>query len=80
MELELESSEAEPTPEDRLSQVASLLVAAIVRMRPTSPSISGNLSAPSNTCLDVVSESLLNVTRGEVESQCSHKRQLTRGN
>ena len=75
MELEQESSEAEPTPEVRLSQVAFLLSAASLRMRPTPPSISGNLSAPSNTCLDVVFESLLNVTRGE----CSHERQLTRG-
>ncbi len=68
------------TPEDRLAEVASLLAAAILLMRQTSSPISENLSTVSNTCLDVVSESLLNVTRGEVESQGSHKRQLTRGN
>ncbi len=79
MEFELESSATEPTPEDRLSQVASLLAAAILRMRPTPPPISGNLSTPSTTCLEVVSESLLNVTRGEVESQRSPMRQLTLG-
>ncbi len=76
MEHDLESPEEKLTPDDRISQVASLLAAAILRMRPTSPPICENLSAPSNTCLDVVSESLLTVTRGE----CSHKRQLTRGN
>ncbi len=75
----LSHNETEMTPEDRLSQVASLLVAAILRMRSTPSSISGNLSAPSDTCLDVVSESLLNVTRGEVESQRSPMRQLTLG-
>ena len=75
MELELESSVEELTPEDRLSQVASLLAAAIVRMRPTLPSIYGNLSDDSNSGLELVSESLLNVTRGER----SPKRQLTRG-
>lgn len=80
MELEQESSEAELTSEDRLSQVASLLAAAllaaaIVRMRPTPSPISGNLSTVSNTCLDVVSETRLNVTRGER----SPSRQQTRG-
>ena len=80
MEHELESPAEELIPEDRLSQVASLLAAAILRMRPTPPSIPGNLSAPSNTCLDVVSESLLTVTRGKVESQRYPKRHLTGGN
>ena len=75
MEPELESTEKELSPEDRLSQVASLLAGAILRIRPTPLSISGNLSAPSDTCLDVVSESLLNVTRGEG----SRERQPTRG-
>ncbi len=75
MEHNMESTEKELSPDDRLAQVASLLAAAILRMRPTPPPISGNLSTPSNTCLEVVSESLLNVTRGEG----SHKRQLTRG-
>ena len=79
MEHELESPTKEPTPDDRLAQVASLLVAAILRMRPTPRSICGNLSAPSNSGLELVSESLLTVTRGELESQRSHKRQkLTR--
>ena len=75
MELELESPVEELTPDERLSQVASLLAAAIQRMRTTPPSICGNLSTPSNTWLELVSESLLNVTRGELESQRSHKRQ-----
>ncbi len=77
--MSLSQDETEMTPEDRLSQVASLLVAAILRMRPTPPPICGNLSAPSNSGLELVSESLLTVTRGELESQRSHKRQLTRG-
>ena len=76
MEHELESPVDEPTPDDRLSQVASLLAAAILRMRATPSPICGNLSADSNTCLELVSESLLTVTRGER----SPKRQLTRGN
>ena len=75
MEIELESPDQNPTPEDRLNQVASLLAAAILRMRPTPPSICENPAAPSNTCLELVSESLLTVTRGELESQRSHKRQ-----
>jgi hypothetical protein len=75
MEHELESPDEELTPEDRLSQVASLLAAAILRMRPTLPSMCGNLSDDSNSGLELVSESLLNVTRGER----SPKRQLTRG-
>ena len=66
--------ETEMTPDDRRSQVALLLAAAILRMRTTPPPISGNLSAPSNTGLELVSESLLTVTRGER----SPKRQLTR--
>ena len=76
MEHELESPAEELIPEDRLSQVASLLAAAILRMRPTTPSICENPAAPSNSGLELVSESLLTVTRGER----SHKRQLTRGN
>ena len=75
MELELESPDEKLTAEDRLSQVASLLAAAILRIRPTPPSICENPAAPSNSGLELVSESLLTVTRGE----CSHKRQLTRG-
>ncbi len=75
MEHELESPEKELTPEDRRSQVAFLLAASILRMRPPTTPISGNLSAPSNTCLEVVSESLLNVTSGEG----FRERQLTRG-
>ncbi len=74
--MSLSRDETEITPDDRLSQVASLLVAAILRMRPPTPSICGNLSSPFNSGLELVSESLLTVTRGE----CSHKRQLTRGN
>lgn len=75
MEHELESPTDELTPDDRLSQVASLLAAAILRMRPTPPSICGNLSQAPNSGLELVSESLLTVTRGELESQRSHKRQ-----
>ena len=71
MELELESPVEELTPDDRLSQVASLLAAAIQRMRPTPPPICENLSTPSNSGLELVSESLLTVTRGDG----SHKRQ-----
>ena len=75
MEHELESTEEELTPEERLSQVASLLAAAILRMRPPTPSICENPDAPSKSGLELVSESLLTVTRGELESQRSHKRQ-----
>ena len=75
MEHELESTEEELTPEERLSQVASLLAAAILRMRPPTITICGNSAAPSNSGLELVSESLLTVTRGELESQRSHKRQ-----
>jgi len=75
MEHELESPDEELTPDDRLSQVASLLAAAILRMRPTPRSICGNPAAPSNSGLEIVSESLLTVTRGELESQRSHKKQ-----
>ena len=66
MELELESPVEELTPDERLSQVASLLAAAIQRMRTTPPPICGKLSANSNSGLELVSESLLNVTRGEL--------------
>jgi len=65
MEHELENSLEEPTPDARRSQVASLLAAAILRMRTTPPPICGNLSADSNSGLELVSESLLTVTRGE---------------
>ena len=65
MELELESSVEELTPDHRLSQVASLLAAGILRIRPPTIPICGNLSAPSNSGLELVSESLLNVTRGD---------------
>ena len=75
MEHELESPDADLNAEDRLAQVASLLAAAILRMRPPTPSICGNPAAPSNSGLELVSESLLTVTRGELESQRSHKRQ-----
>lgn len=73
--MSLSQDETEMTPDERLIQVASLLAAAILRMRPPTPSICGNLSTPSNSGLELVSESLLNVTRGELESQRSHKRQ-----
>ena len=63
---ELESPDEELTPEDRLSQVASQLAAAILRMRPPTPSICENPAVPSNSGLELVSESLLNVTRGEL--------------
>ena len=69
--MSLSRDETEITPDDRLSQVASLLVAAILRMRPPTIPICGNLSTDSNSGLELVSESLLNVTRGEG----SHKRQ-----
>ena len=75
MEHELETPDEELTPDDRLSQVASLLAAAILRMRPPTPSICENPAAPSKSGLELVSESLLTVTRGELESQRSHKRQ-----
>ena len=79
MEHELETPDEELTPDDRLSQVASILAAAILRMRPPTPSICENPAAPSKSGLEIVSESLLTVTRGELESQRSHKRQkLTR--
>ena len=61
--MSLSQDETEMTPEDRLSQVASLLAAGILRIRPPTIPICGNLSAPSNSGLELVSESLLNVTR-----------------
>ncbi len=73
--MSLSQDETEMTPDERLIQVASLLAAAILRMRPPTPSICGNLSTPSNSGLELVSESLLTVTRRELESQRSHKRQ-----
>ena len=73
--MSLSRDESDMTPDDRLTQVASLLAAAILRMRTTSPSICENPAATSNSGLELVSESLLNVTRGELESQRSHKRQ-----
>ena len=74
MEHELESTVEELSPEDRRSQVASLLAAAILRMRSTPIPICENISADSNSGLELVSESLLTVTRGER----SPKRQQTR--
>ena len=80
MDDELESPDEELTAEDRLGQVASLLAGAILRMRPTRTPIFANLSTESNSGLELVSESLLTVTRGKVESQRYPKRQLTGGN
>ena len=69
MEHEPEASDTELTPDDRRSQVASLIAAAILRMRPTTDPICGNLSKDSNTGLDLISESLLTVTRGDCSTR-----------
>ena len=69
MEHKRQASDIELTPDDRRSQVASLIATAILRMRPPTDPVCGNLSQDFNAGLDLISESLLTVTRGDCSTR-----------